>query len=155
ALLDERGHARELAPRFVLTADGSEVQALLESAPAAGTLLVAGALPEQFARELARSLRRAGRSLTVVVSDSTKVFLAEHAPAWYERQGLRIEVLTPVQVSALTVNPVAPRSHQLDSERLRERLRSELADVPVFDVLAPDYAGAEAARELTPGRGVA
>lgn len=153
ALLDGNGSASELPPRFVLTAADGEVQEMLAGAPEARTLFVAGALPEQFARDLARALRRAGRQLTLVVADSTKAFLTEHGPDWYERQGLSIEVLTPVHVSALTVNPVAPQSHELDSLQLRERLRAELGDVPVFDVLAPDYAGGEAARELTPGRG--
>src|SRR5262249_12769140 len=112
-LVAEGGEAHELTPRFVLSAAQADVEALLAGAPGARTLLVAGALPEQFAIDLSRALRRARRSLTVIAADSTKVFLAEHGPDWYERQGLRIEVLTPVQVSALTVNPVAPRSHEL------------------------------------------
>jgi hypothetical protein len=152
-LFDEGGRVHELAPRFVLTAGQGDLETLLASAPDARTLLVAGALPEQFALEVSRALRRAGRTLTVIAADSTKVFLAEHPPEWYERQGLRIEVLTPVHVSALTVNPVAPRSHELDSAQLRARLRAELTDVPMFDVLAADYPGNEAVRELALGRG--
>jgi hypothetical protein len=82
--------------------------------------------------------------MAVVVGDPTKVFLARQAPSWYERQSLRIETLRPIELAAITVNPVAPRSHRFDSEQLRELLREAIEGVPIFDVLGSGYAEAAA-----------
>ncbi len=60
-LLDGSGGVQRLAERFVLTADAGQIAHLVESSAGAERLLVAGAVPERFVAELARSLRRAGR----------------------------------------------------------------------------------------------
>lgn len=81
----------------------------------------------------------AERELRVVARDPTKVFMAERSPSWYRRQGIAIEVLQTVDLRAITVNPVAPRSHRLDSGSLRKAIESAIPDVPVLDVLDPVY----------------
>jgi hypothetical protein len=139
ALLDGGGRAQRLEDRFVLSADGEEIARLLESAADAEHLLVAGAVPERFVAELARSLRRTGRTLTLTAADSTHVFLSEHGPDFYRRHGLELDVLAPISLRAVTVNPVAPQAHSFDSAEMRARVAQALGDVPVFDVLAPDY----------------
>jgi hypothetical protein len=149
-LLADEGSPVTLAPRFVLTADALQVARLLKENPAARWLVVEGALPEGFLRDLAAAARPPRRELVVVVSDSTRVFLAERGPEWFARQGIHIRTLNTIDLRALTVNPIAPRSHRFDSAELRSRLRSAVPDVPVFDVLAADYPAA-AAGAPTPG----
>jgi hypothetical protein len=73
------------------------------------------------------------------VGDPTKVFLTRRGPDWYRRQGLAIEVLQMIRLQAITVNPVAPQSHRFESKQLRESIEAAIADVPVIDVLDPDY----------------
>lgn len=124
-----------LPPRFALTAEEAQISDLLDANPNARRLLATGALPEPFLNALVRVARRRGRELTVVVSDSTRVFLANQGPGWYRRQGCAIHVERPIALAAITVNPVAPQSHRFDSARLRARLRDAIPDVPVFDVL--------------------
>jgi len=141
ALVDEGYEAVELEPRFVLTAEGEAIAALLDSRPRARWLAVAGALPESFMRDLAAVLHRRRRELAVVVADPTRAFLTERGPEWYARQGARIEALEPIALLALTVNPVAPQSHSFDSAELRAALEGAIADLPIFDVLHSDYAG--------------
>ncbi len=133
------GAPTTLAPRFVLTAEAEEIGAALDAAPAARWLIVDGALPEGFMRGLLAAARRRGRELTLVVGDSTRVFLSDHGPSWYARQGLRIRSLRAIELKALTVNPLAPQSHSFDSARLRALLGEAIADVPIFDVLHADY----------------
>jgi hypothetical protein len=145
ALIDEHGEQLALPSRFALTAGAQEIEAMLSQRPHAHRLLVAGALPEHFVGELTRALRKQRRSLTIVIADSTKAFLSAHGPGWYERQGVRIEVLAPISLRALTVNPVAPQSHSFDSARLCELLRAAIPDVPVFDVLGAEYLHSRAA----------
>jgi hypothetical protein len=44
-----------------------------------------------------------------------------------------------IALRAITVNPIAPRSHRFDSARLRALLREAIPGVPLFDVLDPAY----------------
>jgi hypothetical protein len=121
-----------LRARFALTADAQEVAQLLRANPAASHLVVKGALCEPFLHVLLTATRR--RELTLVVADSTKVFLDEHGPHWYRRQGLPIQALSSIRLCAVTVNPQAPCSHSFASARLCESIADALPDVPVLDV---------------------
>ena len=119
ALLAQDGEPVELDPRFVLTADAAAVGQMLRGQSGGALAVVAGALPESFVAEVARQARRRGREIVLVVADSTKVFLTGRGPAWYARQGARIQTLDPISLRAITVNPVAPQSHSFDSAELR------------------------------------
>lgn len=134
-----------LGGRIVLHAEPSEIRALLAEHPGADTFLIEGALGERFLQGLigARG-ERAGRELRIVAADPTKVFLSAHPAGWYRRQGIELEVIEGLQLKAITVNPVAPQSHRLDSARLREAIETAVPGVPVLDVLDPSYAGAGA-----------
>jgi hypothetical protein len=129
-----------LGRSLVLSAEPAEIAALLQEHPSASTFNVEGALSERFLEGLltARS-ERAGRELRIVVGDPTKVFLTRRGPDWYRRQGLVIEVLQMIRLQAITVNPTAPQSHRFDSGQLRELIAAAVGDIPVLDVLDPDY----------------
>jgi hypothetical protein len=137
--------AVELPPRLVLSSDAEQIAAVLGAGPPARWLIVRGALPEAFMRGLLRARRGHEGELALVVADSTHVFLSEHSPRWYERQGLVIRTLDSISLEAITVNPVAPQSHSFDSVALRGALSEVIDDVPIFDVLHPDYLSAERA----------
>jgi hypothetical protein len=139
-----------LHPRFVLTSAALDIAQLLRARPAASHLVVRGALCEPFLAELLHALsnlRPVGgvggvggpKSLQLVVADATKVFLTDHSCEWYRRQGLSIVVLSPIELRAITMNPVAPQSHSFDSPRLRALLEEAIPDVPVIDVRDPTY----------------
>jgi hypothetical protein len=135
---DDRAHA-SLPPGFVLTADHDQIRALLDAHPHASRLIVAGALPDRFLRQLSDVARRRRRELVLVVADPTKVFLADRGPSWYRAQGIDIYSLAATELEAITVNPVAPHSHRFDSATLRRLLREAIADPPpILDVLQPD-----------------
>jgi hypothetical protein len=128
---------------LVLGAEPAEIAALLREHPQANTFHVEGALSERFLEGLlAARTARAGRELKIVAGDPTRVFLTRHGPDWYRRQGLEIEVRRAIDLKAITVNPVAPRSHRFDSRELRELIEATVADVPVLDVLDPSYSAA-------------
>jgi len=134
------GESVALERRLVLNAEPAEIAALLSAHPRAGTFVVDGALSERFLEGLLAARReRAGRELTIVVGDPTKVFLSRRGPRWYARQGLAVEVLSTIELMAITVNPVAPQSHRFDSLQMRELIGEAVADVPVLDVLDPSY----------------
>ena len=134
-----------LSRRLLLRAEPEQIAELLRAHPRAHTLLVRGALSERFLEGLlAARVERTGRELRIVAADPTKVFLSRRGPAWYRRQGVAIEVLHPIELKAITVNPLSPQSHSFDSEELRELIRAAVADVAVVDVLDPSYAGGPA-----------
>jgi hypothetical protein len=131
-----------LPPRFLLTADSEQVAQLLDENPSARWLIVAGALPERFLRGLLHPVHKRRRELVLVVADPTKVFLWKRGPEWFERQDVVLRTLERIALEAITVNPVAPQSYRFDSVRLRGLLAEAIPDVPIFDVLHAEYAGA-------------
>jgi hypothetical protein len=146
ALLAVDGEPVELGRQFVLTADAAGIASLLDANPQARWMTIGGALPESFLAGAAEAARRRRRELVLVVADSTKVFLSERGPQWYARQGAHLQTRRQISLRAITVNPVAPQSHSFDSEELRGLLAEAVSDVPIFDVLHPEYGGSEAIR---------
>jgi hypothetical protein len=140
-----------LPERFVLTAEPAAVAEQFQRAGAPRWLLVAGALPQRFLDGLVPQVRRSGAPLTVVVSDPTRLFLADRGVEHYARAGIELRVLRPIELLALTVNPLAPQSHGFDSAELRAQLAEAIPDLPIFDVLHPSYAGAAALMPRTRG----
>ncbi|HTB71318.1 MAG TPA: hypothetical protein VK707_10080 [Solirubrobacteraceae bacterium] len=137
---DRAGSLEALPRRLVLTADPLEIATLLRERPDASAFAVEGALSERFLQGLlAARAERAGRELRIVVADPTRVFLSHRGPRWYARQGVAIEVRRQIDLKAITVNPVAPQSHELDSRELRESIEALVAGVPVLDVLDESY----------------
>lgn len=143
ALLAPDGERRRLPARWALTAGEEQVVQALREHPRAVLLQVPGALPEQCVAALARAARRGRRRIAVLAPDTTHVFLHDRGPSWYERQGIRLCVRRPIDLLALTVNPVAPQSHSFDSAALRALLREAIPDVPAIDVLHPEYLGVQ------------
>ena len=141
-MLDEELAVHPLPPRFVLTAEGPAIAAFFRERPAPRWLLVPGALPEAFLEGLIGVVRRSPRPLTVLAPDPTRVFLSRHGAAYYAKAGIELRVERPIDLLALTVNPVAPQSHEFDSARLRALLGEKIGGLPIFDVMHPSYRGA-------------
>ena len=140
AILDEQGEAHPLPERFVLTAEPPAIAELLGAAGTARWLFVAGALPQRFLDGLVPAVRRSRRELTVAVPDPTRLFLGDRGVDHYARAGIELRVLEPIELLALSVNPVAPQSHSFESARLRGLLADAIPDLPIFDVLHASYA---------------
>jgi hypothetical protein len=140
-ILDEDLIEHQLPPRFVLTAEPPAIAAFLRRVAAPRWLLISGALPEAFLEGLIPLARRRMEPLKVLASDPTRVFVAKHGPAYYLAAGVELRVRRPIELLALTVNPVAPQSHTFDSARMRALLGEVIRDVPIFDVMHPSYTG--------------
>lgn len=148
-LVSAHGEPVALPPRFALTSEGTQIAAALDANQDAAWLIVEGALPERFLRELHTVARRRARRLSVLVADPTRVFLDIHGVDWYRRVGIDVQALRITELHALTVNPVAPRAHRFDSRELQMRLKDGLPEVPIFDVMSPEYPDTEGAQDST------
>jgi hypothetical protein len=137
SLLVDAGKSQDvvLPARFALTCSAQDISELLTANPGADHLVIRGALHEPFLRELLSAAR--GRKLEVVVEDPTKIFLSSRGCGWFRRQGVSLCVATRTRLCAVTLNPVAPRSHAFDSRRLRAALEEELGGVAILDVREP------------------
>ena len=140
ALVTEDLQALALPARFALSADGAAIRGLLAAAPSARWLVVGGAVPEAFLAELVAACRQPapladgrGRRPDAGVPVGPR-------PGLVCRSGRDDTALSATPLLALTVNPLAPQSHTLDSRELRRLLAAQIGDVPIFDVLSPDYA---------------
>jgi hypothetical protein len=131
---DGGGEGIELSRGLVLGGDHLALAGWLQEHPHADTFTIDGALSEQFLQSLLSARGKGGREVRIVVGDPTKVFLSAHPPGWYRRQGIVIEVRHPIELKAITINPVAPQSHRFESEELRRGIEAAVHDVPVFDV---------------------
>jgi hypothetical protein len=118
----------------------------------ASALIVRGALTEPFLERVARARGGArGEGLTIVADDAAKVFLDAPAAARCAARGIAVEVLAPIDLLAVTVNPVAPGSHRFDTLQLCEDLALAIPDVAIVDVVAGVVAGAARAATLAAG----
>ena len=129
-----------LERRLVLNGEPAEIAALLQRAPQGADVRVDGALTSAFWRDCSPR-GSSGPDASCGSSSATPRGCSSPIAGvdWYRRQGLQIEVLRTIDLRAITVNPVAPQSHRFDSLELRELIGQVVADVPVLDVLDPDY----------------
>ncbi|HEY6781335.1 MAG TPA: hypothetical protein VI111_10290 [Thermoleophilaceae bacterium] len=126
-----------LTRKLVLDGPVEEVAALLRAHPDLSCAIVKGALCEPFLEGVLRARR--GEEFRIVVDDARRVFLTRRNAGFYLAHGIAIEVLTPIRVAAITVNPVAPLAHSFDSLRFRELVHDAAPGVPVFDVMHSSY----------------
>jgi hypothetical protein len=142
ALIASGDEVLELPVRFALTVRARNVPAALQGTGDGRerTLVIGGILPERLLEALLPDGTK--QPIRVVAENPTKVFLRARSPRWYRQRGLRLEVLNRVDLSAVTVNPLAPLSHRLDSERLCSAISNLVPQVPVLDVKAPRYSAA-------------
>jgi hypothetical protein len=100
----------------------------------ADTLLVAGALTQEFVDDFTRVLPPR-TELRVVVRDPTVLVLPPAMVGRFLRRGIRLEVLSPLRVLALTVNPFrVPQPYQ--PRVFFSAVAEAVGDrVPMFDVV--------------------
>lgn len=74
-------------------------------------------------------------NLRLILNDHTKLFLENKGVTYYSNKGLFIQVLHPVNILAVTVNPVAPLSHSFNSDQLVAEIQQKISPIAVLDVL--------------------
>ncbi len=160
-MLDDELIPHQLPPRLALSFEPPQIADFLQSGSPPRWLVINGAVPEAFLESLIPLVRRSRRALAVLATDSTRFFISRHGPAFYATAGIELRVLDPIELLALTANPVAPQSHSFESERLRRLLREKIGGVSIFDVMHPSYTGeppsmsrrGDGARPVTAGGG--
>jgi hypothetical protein len=150
---DERG---EVTPLELDTVVGEGVAVAREvERLGTRTLFIGGALTQEFVDDFTRVLPPR-RELCVVVRDATVLVLPATSMRRFRKRGIALEVLTPLRVLAVTVNPFRlPRPYQ--PRVFFDAVAGAVGDrVPVFDVVngrASLPRGARPTRSLLTKRG--
>ena len=98
-------------------------------------LLLGGAFTDQLGQLLLGVTRRMDK-LMVIVRDGTRIFVGSHLWQQMERSQLTVRVLEPINLVAVSVNPVDIRGRQLPGDKLVSILSQLLPGVSVFNPLA-------------------
>ncbi len=71
----------------------------------------------------------------ILIDDGTQVFSDYYSFNSLKKKGLRLEVLNPIRVEAITVNPTAPFGYSFPSDELVRMIGEEVGLIKVIDVL--------------------
>ncbi len=76
------------------------------------------------------------RGIKIIIEDGTKIFA--DANVWNElrRKGLKVEVLSSIDVVAVTLNPLSPTGYFFDSAEFKSEMEKYLCGVKIIDVVA-------------------
>ncbi len=74
------------------------------------------------------------KKVTFIVHDGTKIFIAYHDWLKFKRRGVRMQVVEPIQVLAVSVNPYAPQGYEFQPEEFHKKMK-DLLRIPVIDVM--------------------
>ncbi|MBV1757253.1 MAG: hypothetical protein KMY55_05340 [Dethiosulfatibacter sp.] len=72
----------------------------------------------------------------ILIDDGTQVFSDYYSYNSLKKKGLRLEVLNPIRVEAITVNPTAPLGYSFPSDELVRMIGEEVGPIKVIDVLS-------------------
>lgn len=130
---DADGRATPLTPA---TAVGAGATVAREAARlATATLFVGGAVTEGFLEELLRVSPPRAR-LRIVVRDATVLVAPARSVQRCRRGGIRLEVITPLRLLAITTNPFRSPHSYLSTSFFRAIVDALDDRVPVFDVVS-------------------
>ena len=98
-----------------------------------------GAVTTRLAQKLLERSREF-RNLKLIAADGTRFLFSAAQLNELKRRGVKLLVVKPVNLLAVTVNPWSPEGFCLDSMALRARLKTVLS-VEVFDIMADKVTG--------------
>lgn len=75
------------------------------------------------------------KDVKFVVKDATKIFIDHRDWMYFNKIGIKLMVLDPINILAVTVNPFSPMGYYFDPNKFRDQLARELDGIPVFDVV--------------------
>lgn len=115
------------------TALGCAKKIIAEIKPEYEYVVLPGTLTGSFTGPMADVARNSG--IRIVVMDGTKIFIDSREYNSFERAGGIIEVVHPINLAAVTINPTSPEGYSFDSDVFLEAIREALYPIDVFDCM--------------------
>jgi len=104
-------------------------------------IYVSGALSDGVMNKLIMS-NISLRGVTLVVSDGSKLFINERTYEKMAIKGLEIAVLRPINLLAITINPISASGYVFDKMEFKKRLEEQVG-IPIYNVLDEEEALAQ------------
>lgn len=94
-------------------------------------------LPGTLTGSFIRSMRDIVRvnDIKIVVMDGTKIFIDRMDYNSFDRAGGKIQVIDPINLAAVTVNPTSPEGYSFDPVIFLDAIREDLYPIDVFDCI--------------------
>ncbi|SDW78113.1 lysine 5,6-aminomutase reactivase subunit KamB [Tepidimicrobium xylanilyticum] len=97
-------------------------------------ILIPGSLVKNTVEGIIETANRY-KKVVLVVSDGTKIFIPPKDWLRFVKHGLKVKVINPINLVAITLNPYAPQGYYFDARELLDRMRYYIKDIPVVDLV--------------------
>ncbi len=131
AIIDENGEEDILPIKTALSAGSLISEHIKESSK---YLIIPGSLVRTTLNDLTRSTRKY-KNIEIVVTDGTKIFVNPKDWIKFERMGIKVRVLEPIDLVALTLNPFAPQGYYFDPDEFLKQMKTYIKHIPVMDLV--------------------
>jgi len=95
-------------------------------------IVIKGAITDKLIEDL-MSLTDKYKEITILVEDSTKLFLSKKIKEKFKKKGGILKVINPIKVIAVTINPTSPLGYNFEKETFLNLMKKNL-NVPVYDL---------------------
>jgi len=102
------------------------------SAEGAKYIYVSGALSDSVMNKLVMS-NITLRGIKIIVDDGSKIFISEQTFEKVALKGAEILVTRPINLLAITINPVSASGYAFDKDAFRDALAAQ-TDIPIYNV---------------------
>lgn len=95
-------------------------------------------IPGSLVKSTMEGIMEAGsryKRVALVVADGTKIFIEPKDWLRFTKYGLKVRVMNPIKLVAITLNPYAPQGYYFDPRELLEKMRYYIKDIPVVDLV--------------------
>ena len=97
-------------------------------------VFIPGSLVKNTIEELIQSTRKY-KNIKIVISDGTKVFISPKDWLKFMRFGIKVMVLHPINLIAITLNPYAPAGYYYEPFNYLEKMKTYINTIPVMDLM--------------------
>lgn len=128
AAICEEGELLEVEGDLAFTMASEIANKLTEKSEA---LLLRGVVTESFFKSLLQKVSLKG--VQVVIEDATRLFISAGYIDLLKRQGVVLEVLQPIELRAVCLNPFSPRGADFEADVFQREMK-KMIPIPVYDV---------------------
>lgn len=116
-----------------VTALGCAKQITGDIKPEYEYVVLPGTLTGSFIKSMGDILKE--NNIKIVVMDGTKIFIERMDYNFFEKLGGKIYVIDPINLAAVTINPVSPEGYSFNPVNFLEAAREALYPIDVFDCM--------------------
>ncbi|MBC8588577.1 lysine 5,6-aminomutase reactivase subunit KamB [Paratissierella segnis] len=95
-------------------------------------LVIPGSLVKDTIEDIIYTTKRF-KYIDIVVNDGTKIFIDYRDFIRFQRLGVKIKVLHPIDLIGITVNPYSPTGYSFDPIEFLEKMQAKIKDIPIVD----------------------